>query len=350
VQVRPPEALLIIDWTEPKRTNHNPSKEEDPMNKLIKPIALACMLLPFAASAAQYPDKPIRMLVGFAPGGGTDTTARAMANKLGERLGQQIIVDNRPGAAGNIATEITSRANPDGYTILMGTIAALAINPSLYKKLPFDPLKDVLPVTRAVDSTNVLVLHPSVPAKDVKELIALAKSKPLNGGSSGVGGAGHLALELFNLRAGTKIVHVPYKGGGPAMIDLLAGNINLIFATAASAVGHIKSGKIKALAVTTAKRSGLVPDLPTVSEAGLKGFEANNWYGVLVPAGTPRPIIDRLNKEITAVLNMADIKEFLFKQGLDVAPSTPEAFGAYIRSEKAQWEKVIKAAGLYHTN
>lgn len=320
------------------------------MNKLIKSIALACMLLPFAASAAQYPDKPIRMLVGFAPGGGTDTTARAMANKLGERMGQQIIVDNRPGAAGNIATEITARANPDGYTILMGTIAALAINPSLYKKLQFDPLKDVLPVTRAVDSTNVLVLHPSVPAKDVKELIALAKSKPLNGGSSGVGGAGHLALELFNLQAGTKIVHVPYKGGGPAMVDLLAGNINLIFATAASAVGHIKSGKIKALAVTTAKRSGLVPDLPTVSEAGLKGFEANNWYGVLVPAGTPRPIIDRLNKEITAVLNMADIKEFLFKQGLDVAPSTPEAFGAYIRSEKAQWEKVIKAAGLYHTN
>jgi tripartite-type tricarboxylate transporter receptor subunit TctC len=320
------------------------------MNKLIKPIALACMLAPFAASAAQYPDKPIRMLVGFAPGGGTDTTARAMGAKLSERLGQQIIIDNRPGAAGNIATEITSRANPDGYTILMGTIAALAINPSLYKKLPFDPLKDVLPVTRAVDSTNVLVLHPSVPAKSVKELIALAKTKPLNGGSSGVGGAGHLALELFNLQAGTKIVHVAYKGGGPAMLDLLGGNINLIFATAASAVGHIKSGKIKALAVTTAKRSGLVPDLPTVSEAGLKGFEANNWYGVLVPAGTPRPIIDRLNKEITAVLNLPDVKDLLFKQGLDVAPSTPEAFGAYIRSEKAQWEKVIKAAGLYHTN
>jgi tripartite-type tricarboxylate transporter receptor subunit TctC len=159
-----------------------------------------------------------------------------------------------------------------------------------------------------------------------------------------------VALELFNLQAGTKIVHVAYKGGGPAMLDLLGGNINLIFATAASAVGHIKSGKIKALAVTTAKRSGLVPDLPTVSEAGLKGFEANNWYGVLVPAGTPRPIIDRLNKEITAVLNLPDVKDLLFKQGLDVAPSTPEAFGAYIRSEKAQWEKVIKAAGLYHTN
>jgi tripartite-type tricarboxylate transporter receptor subunit TctC len=308
------------------------------------------MLTPFALSAAEYPNKPIRMLVGFAPGGGTDTTARAMGGKLAQRLGQQVIIDNRPGAAGNIATEITARANPDGYTILMGTIAALAINPSLYKKLQFDPLKDVLPVTRAVDSTNILVLHPSVPAKNVKELIALAKSKPLNGGSSGVGGAGHLALELFNLQAGTKIVHVPYKGGGPAMVDLLSGNINLIIATAASAVPHIKSGKIKAIAVSTAKRSGLVPDLPTISEAGLKGFEANNWYGILVPAGTPRPIIDRLNKEVVAVLNLPDVKEFLFKQGLDTAPSTPDEFGAYIRSEKAQWEKVIKAAGLYQSN
>ena len=320
------------------------------MIKYIKPLALACMLLPFAASAAEYPNKPIRMLVGFAPGGGTDTTSRAMAGKLSERLGQQVVIDNRPGAAGNIATDITAQATPDGYTLLMGTIAALAINPSLYKKLPFDPLKDVLPVSRAVDSTNILVVHPSVPAKNVKELIALAKTKSLNGGSSGVGGAGHLALELFNLQAGTKIVHVPYKGGGPSIVDLVAGNINLIFATAASAMPHIKSGRIRALAVTTGKRSGLVPDLPTIAEAGLPGFEANNWYGVLVPAGTPRAIVNRLNKEIVAVLNLPDIKEFLFKQGLDTAPSTPEEFAAYIRSEKAKWEKVIKAAGLYHTN
>ncbi len=305
---------------------------------------------PSTGSGQAYPTKPIRMLVGFAPGGGTDTTARAMAGKLSERLGQQVVIDNRPGAAGNIATEITAQSNPDGYTILMGTIAALAINPGLYKKLPFDPLKDVLPVSRAVDSTNILVLHPSVPAKNVQELIVLAKSKALNGGSSGVGGTGHLALELFNLQAGTKIVHVPYKGGGPAMVDLLGGNINLIFATAASAVPHIKSGKIKALAVTTAKRSGLVPDLPTVAEAGLKGFEANNWYGILVPAKTSRAIINRLNKEIVAVLNLPDLKDYLFKQGLDAAPSTPEEFAAYIRAEKAQWEKVIKAAGLYHTN
>ena len=324
------------------------------MNKSLISGALAgAVLAAFAAQgvAAEWqPNKPIRLLVGFAPGGGTDTTARALGNKLGERLGQQIIIDNRPGASGNIATEITANATPDGYTVLMGTIAALAINPSLYKKLAFDPLKDVLPVTQAVDSTNILVVHPSVAAKNVKELIALGKSKSLNGGSSGVGGAGHLALELFNLQTGTKIVHVPYKGGGPSIVDLIAGNINLIFATAASAVPHIKSGKLRALGVTTAKRSTLVPDLPTIAESGVKGFDANNWYGVLVPAKTPRNIIDRLNKEIVAVLNLPDVKNILFASGLDAAPGTPEAFGAYIKSEKDKWEKVIKAANLYHTN
>jgi tripartite-type tricarboxylate transporter receptor subunit TctC len=256
-----------------------------------------------------------------------------------------VIVDNRPGAAGNIATEITTKAPADGYTILMGTIAALSINPTLYGNLPYDPLKDLAPVTRAVDSTNILVVHPTVAAKSVKELIALSKTKQLNAGSSGVGGAGHLALELFNVLAGTKITHIPYKGGGPAMVDLLGGQINLIFATAASAVPHIKSGKINALAVTTSNRSKLVPDLPTVAETGLKGFEANNWYGVVVPAKTPKPIIERLNKEFTAVLNMPEIREVLFKQGLDAAPSTPDAFGAYIKSETAKWAKVIKASG-----
>jgi tripartite-type tricarboxylate transporter receptor subunit TctC len=298
------------------------------------------------AADGEYPVKPIRMLVGFAPGGGTDTTARALTPKLAERLGQQVIVDNRPGAAGNIATDLTTKAPADGYTILMGTIAALSINPTLYGNLPFDPMNDLAPVTRAVDSTNILVVHPSIPAKTVKELIALAtKDKTLNGGSSGVGGAGHLALELFNVLAGTKITHVPYKGGGPAMTDLLGGQINLIFATAASAIPHVKSGKIRALAVTTSNRSKLVPELPTVAEAGLKGFEANNWYGVVVPAKTPKPIIDRLNRDFTAVLKMPEIQEVLFKQGLDAAPSTPEAFGAYIKSETAKWSKVIKASG-----
>ena len=298
-----------------------------------------------AADSAAYPNRPIRMIVGFAPGGGTDTTARALTPKLSERLGQQVIVDNRPGAAGNIATEITTKAPADGYTILMGTIAALSINPTLYGNLPFDPQRDLLPVTRAVDSTNILVVHPSVAAKSVKELIALAKTKSLNGGSSGIGGAGHLALELFNVMAGTKITHVPYKGGGPAMTDLLGGQINLIFATAASAIPHVQPGKIRALAVTTTKRSQLVPDLPTVAESGLTGFEANNWYGIVVPAKTPRTIVDRLNREFVAVLKMPDVHDILFKQGLDAAPSTPEQFGAYIKSETAKWAKVIKASG-----
>jgi tripartite-type tricarboxylate transporter receptor subunit TctC len=309
--------------------------------------AVASAFLPATASAADaWPTKPIRMIVGFAPGGGTDTTARPIAQKLGDALGQQVIVDNRPGAAGNIATEIVTRANPDGYTIIMGTIAALAINPSLYGKLPFDPEKDLAPIIQAVDSTNILSLHPAVPANSVKELTALAKAKPLNFGSSGVGGTGHLAGELYNMMAGVKMTHVPYKGGGPAMIDLVAGQVQLVFATAASAVPQIKAGRIKGLAVTTIKRSALMPELPTISEAGLAGFDANNWYGLLAPAKTPRPVIMRLNTEVAKILNMPDVKDFLFKQGLDAAPGTPEQFAAYMKSERAKWGKVIKAAGL----
>jgi tripartite-type tricarboxylate transporter receptor subunit TctC len=307
---------------------------------------VATVLSGTAAHAADWkPTKPIRLLVGFAPGGGTDTTARAIGIKLAASLGQQVIVDNRPAASGTIAADLTANATPDGHTVLLGTIA-LVINPSLTAKMPFDTFKDLAPVTRAVDSTNILVVHPSVPAKSVKELMAFAKSKSLNGGSSGVGGAGHLALELFNVQAGTKIVHVAYKGGGPAIVDLLAGNINLIFATTASSIAHIKTGRIRALAVTTAKRSASVPELPTIAESGLPGFEANNWNGVLVPAKTPRPIINRLNKEFAAALSLPDIKAFLLTQGLDAAPGTPEEFGAYMKSEMAKWAKVIKAAGI----
>ena len=297
------------------------------------------------ARAADYPTKSNRLLVGFAPGGGTDTTARAIAVKLAASLGQQVIVDNRPAASGTVAADLTANATPDGHTVLLGTIA-LVINPSLNAKMPFDTLRDLAPVTRAADSTNILVVHPSVPAKTVKELIAFAKDKSLNGGSSGVGGAGHLALELFNVQAGTKIVHIAYKGGGPAIVDLLAGNINLIFATTASSIAHVKTGKIRALAVTTAKRSVSVPELPTIAESGLPGFEANNWNGVLVPAKTPRPIINRLNKEFAAALALPDIKAFLLTQGLEAATGTPEEFGAYMKSEMAKWAKVIKAAGI----
>lgn len=308
-------------------------------------MSAALLALAPAAGAADYPTKPIRLVIGFAPGGGTDTTARALSNKLSASLNQQVVVDNRPGHSGTIAADIVAKGTPDGHTVLLGTIA-LVVNPSLSEKMPFDTLKDLAPVTRAADSTNILVVHPSIAAKSVKELVALAKGKPLNGGSSGIGGTGHLAVELFNLQAGTKITHVPYKGGGPAMVDLLGGNIHLIFATAASSIGHIKAGKIRAIAVTTAKRSALVPDLPTIAESGLPGYEANNWNGFFVPAKTPRPIVNRLNKEITAALNAPDIKDFLFKQGLDAAPSTPEEFTAYMKSEMAKWAKVIKAAGI----
>ena len=307
-------------------------------------IAAAALAAAFPAGAAEWPTKPVRLVVGFAPGGGTDTTARALANKLSQQIGQQVIVDNRPGHSGTIAADIVSKAVPDGHTVLLGTIA-LVINPSL-GKLPFDTFKDLVPVTRAADSTNILIVHPSVPAKSVKDLIALAKTKPLNGGSSGIGGTGHLALELFNLQAGTKITHIPYKGGGPAMVDLLAGNINLIFATAASSISFIKAGKTRALAVSTAKRSALVPDLPTVAEAGLKGFEANNWNAFMAPGGTSRQLVTRLNKELAGALNAPDIKELLFKQGLDAAPGSPEELAKYMKSEYAKWAQVIKAAGL----
>ncbi|HEV8520574.1 MAG TPA: tripartite tricarboxylate transporter substrate binding protein [Burkholderiales bacterium] len=317
--------------------------------------ALACAFVPATllvtqyasgATPTDYPTKPIRMIVGFAPGGGTDTTARAISIKLAESLGQQVIVDNRAGAAGNIATELVAKAAPDGYTILLGTIAALAINPSLYRtKLPFDSVRDFAPIIQAVDSTNILSLHPSVPAANVKELIALAKTKPLNYGSSGVGGTGHLAGELFNSMAGTKMTHIPYKGGGPAMIDLVGGQVQLVFATAASAVPQIKAGKIKGIAVTTIKRAALMPNIPTIAESGLPGFDANNWYGLLAPAKTPRPIIMRLNAEVTKVLAMPDVKDFLFNQGLDPAPGTPEQFGAYIKSEITKWAKVVKDSG-----
>ena len=307
-------------------------------------VAAVAIVAP-AAPAADFPSKPVRLVIGFAPGGGTDTTARALSNKLSPAWGQQVIVDNRPAHSGTLAADIVTKSVPDGHTILLGTIA-LVVNPSLTAKMPFDTLKDLAPVTRAADSTNILVVHPAVAAKSVKELIDLAKAKPLNAGSSGIGGTGHLAIELFNLQAGVKMTHVPYKGGGPAIIDLLAGNIQLIFATGASSVAHIKSGKIRALAVTTLKRAALMPDLPTIAESGLKGFEANNWNAFFVPTGTPRPVINRLNKDLTAALSLPDIKEFLFNQGLDAAPGTPEELGAYMKSEMAKWAKVIKAAGI----
>ena len=319
-----------------------------PMLIVVATAALCGTATLACAQSDRYPTRPIRFIAANAPGGGLDITARAITPKLTAVLGQQVIVDNRAGAAGSVASEIVAKSAPDGYTIMVGSIGGLAVNPHLYKGLGYDPLRDLAAITWAVSGSNVLVVHPSVPAKSVQDLIALAKAQPgkLSYGSSGAGNAGHLAGELFNGMAGTKMVHIPYKGGAPAMIDLLAGQIHLIFSSAPTAVPQVKNGKIRGLAVTTSKRSVVLPDLPTVSEAGLPGFEADNWYGVVTTMKTPRPIIDRLNAEIVRALHAPDVRKLLLTQGLEVRTSTPQEFGDYIKSEYGKWGKVIRTAGI----
>jgi tripartite-type tricarboxylate transporter receptor subunit TctC len=296
-----------------------------------------------------YPTKPIRVIILVVPGGGADVTSRTVGQKLTEAFGQQVIVDNRPGGNGIVGMETAARSNPDGYTLVLGTIGPVAVNPSLYKKLPYDSVRDFDPVARAVSALNVLVVHPSVPAKSVNELIAHAKANPgkLTYGSSGVGFADHLAGELFNTLAGVKMVHVPYKGGAPAMLDLVGGNLQLIFATVSTALGSIKAGRIRPLAVTFAKRVDQFPDWPTVAEAGVPGFAVDNWYGFMAPRGSPKPVIAKLHGEINRILDMPDVKERL--AGLGIFPfvaATPAAFGDYIKSEIKKYEKVVQASGV----
>ena len=300
-------------------------------------------------AARSYPAKPLRIIILVVPGGGADVTSRTVAQKLTEIWGHQVIVDNRPGGNGIVGMEIAARSNPDGYTLVLGTIGPVAVNPSLYKKLPYDPVADFDPVARAVSALNVLVVHPSVPVKSVKELIAHAKANPgkLTYGSSGVGFADHLAGELFNTMAGVKMVHVPYKGGAPAMLDLVGGNLQLIFATVSTALGSIKANRIRPLAVTFSKRVEQFPDWPTVAEAGVPGFTVDNWYGFFVPRGSPRPIVAKLHGEINRILDMPDVKERLAGLGIFpfVAP-TPQAFGDYVKAEIRKYEKVVQAAGI----
>ena len=298
-----------------------------------------------AADAQSYPAKPLRMLVGFPAGSSLDSAARIVGGKLSELLRQNIIIDNRAGAAGNIATEIVARARPDGYTLLMGANGALAINPALYAKLPFDTVKDLAPISKVVDTANILVVNVQSSATSVEQLVALAKAGPLLGGSSGVGSPGHLASELFNMMAGTKIVHVAYKASAPALLDVMAGNIHLTFATAATAAPLIKAGKLKGLGGTALKRPSLLPDLPTIAETGLAGFEVSGWYGVLAPAGTPRPIINQLNTAIVTALNLPDVRQNMTAQGFEISPSTPEEFGNFIRAEITKWGRVVKYSG-----
>ncbi len=307
-------------------------------------VLLAAGIVTVAAQAA-YPDKPLRLLVGFPAGSALDSAARPIASRLSELLRQNVIVDNRAGAAGNIAAEIAARARPDGYTLLFGANGALVINPALYDKLPFDTVKDFAPIAKVVDAVNVLVLHPSAASSSVGQLIAAAKAKPLLGGSGGVGSPGHLALELFNMMAGVKITHVPYKGSAPALIDVIAGNIQVLFSTLTPALPHFKSGRIKVLAVTSLRRSELVPELPTVSESGLKGFEVTGWYGVLAPAQTPRAVISRIHGEILKALQSPEVKQNLLAQGFEISSGSPDDFATFIQSERVKWARVVKFSG-----
>ena len=315
--------------------------------KTVLALALCGIAQPVWAQS-DYPSRPIRFIAANAPGGGLDITARVIQPRLSAALGQQVIVDNRAGAAGSIASEIVARSAPDGYTILVSALGGLAVNTNLYKGLTYHPLRDLAPITWATSGSNVLVVHPSVPAKSVQELIALARAQPdkLSYGSSGAGNAGHLAGELFNGMAGIRMVHIPYKGGAPAMIDLIAGQVQLIFASAPTAVPQVKAGKIRGLAVTTARRSVILPGLPTIAEAGLPGFEADNWYGIVTVMKTPRPVIERLHAEIVRALHMPDVKQALLTLGLEVRTSTSQEFGSYMRSEFDKWAKVIKDAGI----
>jgi len=297
---------------------------------------------------AQYPNRPISMVVGFAPGGGTDTVARIIARTLSEQLGQQVVVENKAGAGGNIATDFVAKSPPDGHTLLLGNVGSLTVAPHIVASLPYDPLRDLAPVTMAVVFSNVIVVHPSVPANTLAEFIALAKQKPglLTYGSSGIGGAGHLAGELLKLMAGIDIVHVPFKGGGPAMQAMLGGQISAYFATPVAAGPHIRAGKARALATTGPKRDPFMNEVPTVAEVGYPGYEATNWYAYVLPARTPKEIVDRLNRELVKALGAPDVVALLHKQGLEPRPGTPEALGQFMQREFQTWGRVVKTAGI----
>ena len=309
--------------------------------------AAALVLVSMAAAAQTYPSRPIKFIVPYPPGGGTDVVARILAEPLTAELGQTIIIDNRGGAAGNVGTEIAARAPADGYNILF-TLSSHTINPKLYDKLPFDVERDFVPISMAALIPQILVVHPSVPANNVQELIALAKANPgkLNYASVGTGSPGHIAGELFKLKTGVDIVHVPYKGGGPAVTDTIGGQVQMLFVSMPAAWQQVKAGKLKAIAVTSAKRSQTAPDVPTIAESGVPDFVVDSWYGALAPAKTPPAIVARLNAALVKVLEMPAVREKLFLQGAEAAPSTPAEFDRVIKDELAKWDYVIKAANI----
>lgn len=317
-------------------------------NALAFSATVATALVFCAVAIAQdYPNKPIRFIVPYPPAGGTDVVARILTEPLSATLGQSIIIDNRGGAAGNVGTEIAAKAPADGYHILF-TLSSHTINPKLYGKLPFDVERDFLPISLAAMIPQILVVHPSVPANTVQELIALAKTQPgkLNYASVGTGSPGHIAGELFKLKTGVDIVHVPYKGGGPAVIDTIGGQVQLLFVSMPAAWQHVKAGKLKAIAVTSDKRSVAAPDVPTILESGVADYVVNSWYGALAPAKTPPAAIARLQAAFASVLNQPQVKEKLLAQGAEAAPSTPAEFDRVIKDELAKWEYVIRAANI----
>jgi tripartite-type tricarboxylate transporter receptor subunit TctC len=317
------------------------------MNK-INWLLISLALWPaLAAAQSNYPARSVRVIVPSAPGGGTDISARILAPQLSQLLGQQFVVENRAGAGTRIGGEAVARAAPDGYTLLMG-ISTLAINPAMYKKVPYDALKDFAPISQAVSLSNVLVVHPSLPAKSVKEFVALVKPRPgqVNFASAGVGTSPHLSMELFLVMTGLKMLHVPYKGSGPGVTDLIAGHVPAMMPNMLSAQPHIKSGRLRALGVTGAKRAPGAEDIPTIAEAGVPGYESVQWYGLLAPAGTPRDIITRLHGATVKALQHPEVRQRLLNDGAEPVGSSPEEFAAYLRSETAKWAKVIQAAGI----
>ena len=309
---------------------------------------LILLSAPLSAHAAEaYPKRPIRMIVAVPPGGPADILARLVGPKLSEVLGQTVVIDNRPGANGIIAYEMAARANPDGYTFVL-VAAGVAINPSLYRKVPYDPIKDFAPITLGITVPNILVVHPSVAATSVRELVALAKAKSgrIAFASAGNGTSGHLALELFKMKSGIDVVHVPYKGGGPALAEVVAGQVQALFSIALAATPQIEAGKLRALAITSARRSPVVSGLPTVAEQGFPGFEVIGWFGWLAPAKTPPDLVARLNREIVRVLQMSEIRARLLNQNTEPVGNSSREFAAFIRSEHDKWAAVIRQAGV----
>lgn len=307
--------------------------------------ALVSLTVPGMASAQKFPNKSVRIVVGFGPGGGTDLAARAIAQKLTEAFGSSFIVDNRPGAAGNIAGDIVAKANPDGYTMLMAN-STIAI-PSLSVKLPFDVRKDFLPLSLIALGPSVLVVHPSLPAKDVKGLVALAKSKPkaLSFGSGGVGNVTHLAMEMLMSTAGIEMMHIPYKGGAPSVVGLVSGEVQSLFTSIPTALPQVNAGKMRALGVSISKRSNALPNVPTIADS-LPGYYAASWYGLMLPAGVPKPVVDALSKEVIAAMETPAIRDGMLKQGFEPVGNSPAEFAKFIREEIPRWDKVVKTAGI----